>query len=222
MRADPAPEFRAIRRRNRLMALFPWVENLLEWRQCLIASARWRRSGWFAPVPYFVRRAHLLTLGKQIGATTVIETGTYRGDTTLFLARHFPTVHTIEVEHNLAALARERFADKPGITLWQGDSPTVLAKLMADAGGPLLVYLDGHDSGGVTGKGTESCPVMSELECIREGKLEKIIIVIDDARLFGLDPAYPTLSQIRQFAEKHMPDFTVRTELDAIIIEPLP
>lgn len=213
--------FKKTRTRNRLLAVMPWLERVGEWRQLLRAVRRWRREGWFVPVPYFVRRAQLLQLGREIDARVVVETGTFRGDTTSFLAGHFEEVHTIEVVPELAELARERFSQKRSIRVWDGDSPEVLRRILPDMKGPVLFYLDGHDSGGVTGKGTAACPVREELEvlfaCCRG---ETVVVVIDDARLFGSDPDYPGLEDVRSWVERSSPGAGVRVENDAIVIGP--
>lgn len=211
-----------IRTRNRLLGIMPWLERVSEWRQLLRAGKRWRTEGYFAPVPYFIRRAQLLQVGKRIGAEVAVETGTFRGDTTVFLARHFRETHTIEVVPALAGLARERFWNQPSITVWDGDSSDVLRSLLPQLKGAVLFYLDGHDSGGVTGKGEKACPVREELEIIYGSGENRLSVVIDDARLFGTDPDYPTLGEVRLWMERLRPVATVRVEHDAIVIEDAP
>jgi hypothetical protein len=211
-----------IRTRNRLRKLAPWLERVSEWRHLLRAGKRWRTQGYFVPVPYFIRRAQLLQVGKHIGAEVAVETGTYRGDTTAFLARHFRETHTIEVVPALADMARDRFTNQPSITVWDGDSSDVLRSLLPQLKASTLFYLDGHDSGGVTGKGLKACPVREELEIIYGSGANRVSVVIDDARLFGTDPDYPTISEVRQWMERLRPVAIVRVEHDAIVIEDAP
>jgi hypothetical protein len=211
-----------IRMRNRLREIAPCIEKIAEWRQLIRAGKRWRTEGYFSPVPYFIRRAQLLQIGKSIGADVAVETGTFRGDTTAFLARHFHQVHTIEVVHSLAGLAIERFRKTPSIKVWEGDSSEVLRQLVPQLNRATLFYLDGHDSGGITGKGSKACPVREELDIIYGCANINVAVVIDDARLFGTDPDYPTVSDIMQWMKKWRPDATVRVEHDAIVIEDTP
>jgi hypothetical protein len=208
-----------IRMRNRLLGTMPWLERVSEWRHLLRAGKRWRAEGYFEPVPYFIRRAQLLQVGKHIGAEVAVETGTFRGDTTAFLARHFRETHTIEVVPELAQLARERFANQPSITVWDGDSSHVLRSLLPQLKGAALFYLDGHDSGGVTGKGQKVCPVREELEIIYGAGKNRVSVVIDDARLFGTDPDYPTIDEVREWMKTLHLTASVRVEHDAIVIE---
>ena len=212
-----------IRMRNRLLKHAPWLERVAEWRQLLRAGRRWRTEGYFMPVPYFIRRAQLLQVGKRIGAEVAVETGTFRGDTTAFLARHFREPHTVEVVPALAELARERFRKNPSVKVWDGDSSEVLRSLLPQIKGAVLFYLDGHDSGGITGKGVKSCPVREELEIIfGSPSSRKMSVVIDDARLFGTDPDYPTLGEVRESMETLRPVAIVRVEHVAIVIEDTP
>jgi len=219
MKHEPKKMFRWIRNRNRLLGIAPWLERISEWRHLLRAGARWRTEGCFSPAPHFIRRAQLLQAGRRIGAETAVETGTYRGDMTAFLAKHFRETHTIEVVPALADLARERFRRHPAITVWDGDSSDVLRSVHPLVKGPVLFYLDGHDSGGITGKGLKSCPVREELHLIYGLFEGKISVVIDDARLFGTDPDYPTVRDVVGWMEQLRPHATVMVENDAIVIE---
>ena len=44
--------------------------------------------------------------------------------------------------------------------------------------------------------------------------------MIDDARCFGTDPAYPTLEELASFVKQHRPDVRVISENDSIRIFP--
>ena len=211
-------EFRAIRNRNRIIAWFPWLSKISEIVQLLQAAIRWRNAGWFVPVPHFVRRAMLISQSRAIEAEIFIETGTYKGGTTWCLLDEFRQIHTIEIVSDLASLARERFRKFPKVTVIQGDSAAVLPELCGSLSGPCLFYLDGHYSGGITGKGESDCPVMTELQAIFDHTPHPFRIVIDDARLFGADPAYPDLKTIRRFLAAKTPLMQASVENDAIII----
>lgn len=207
-----------IRNKNRLVAAFPWLSRLGEMRQLISAAARWRNEGWFVPAPHFVRRAMLLSHARAVSAEIFVETGTYKGGTTWCLLREFRRILTIEVVPALASLAKERFRKFPHVTVIEGDSAGVLPDLCAKLDAPCLFYLDGHYSGGVTGMGAEECPVIRELDAIFTHARVPFRIVIDDARLFGSDPAYPDLQTVSDVVIKHRPSMRVRVENDAILI----
>lgn len=207
-----------IRNRNRLISLFPWITRLGEARRLFAAAAQWRSQGWFAPPPFFVRRAMLLAEARAMEALVFVETGTFLGDTTWAFRCSFEKVHTIEVEATLAQLARERFAGDPRIEVIEGDSSQVLPELCDRLSGPCLFYLDGHYSGGITGMGEQECPILQELDVILARTRVKFRIVIDDARLFGTDPAYPTLEKLHAHLEERDAKLVMRVENDAILI----
>jgi hypothetical protein len=210
--------FDRIRTRNRLVAMFPWLSRLGEMRQLISAASRWRKEGWFVPVPHFVRRAMLLSHARAVSAEILVETGTYKGGTTWCLLGEFRRILTIEVVPALASLARERFRKFPHVTVIEGDSARALPDICAKLDAPCLFYLDGHYSGGVTGMGSEECPVILELDAVFTHTRVPFRIVIDDARLFGSDPAYPDLETVTHAVNKHRPSMQVRVENDAILI----
>ncbi len=207
-----------IRTGNRFVAMFPWLGRIREMSQLISAAARWRRDGWFVPVPHFIRRAMLLSHARAASAEIFVETGTYKGGTTWCLLGEFRRIQTIEVVPGLASLAKERFRKFSHVTVIEGDSATVLPGICSKLDGPCLFYLDGHYSGGITGMGSEECPVIRELEAVFTHTRVPYRIVIDDARLFGSDPAYPDLQTVTDLVKKHRQSMQVRVENDAILI----
>lgn len=204
--------------RNRLISWFPRLLWISEVRRLLEASGRWKREGWFEPPPYFVRRAMLLTEATAGGLRILVETGTFLGDTTWAMKDHFRTIHTIEVEPSLAAMSKKRFRHCASVSVLEGDSAQILPELCRNLDGPCLFYLDGHYSGGITGKGETECPVIQELRAIFDYMQHPFRIVIDDARLFGKDPAYPDLQTVESFLARQTPLLRARVENDAIVI----
>lgn len=211
-------DLRFIKYRNRILTLCPFLIRLSEYRHLAMAARTWRQNGWTVPVPFFVRRAMLISEAKAIGADTLIETGTFLGDTTWSLRDKFRKIHTVEVAPKLAELARDRFKDTPSIELHEGDSATLLAAICASIKSPAVLYLDGHYSGGETGMGDKECPVIEELTAIFTNLSHPFRIIIDDARLFGEHAAYPAVRQIEEFLQTHTPIMKLRQENDAIVI----
>ncbi len=204
--------------RNRLIALVPVINRLSEFRHLLHASGIWKTAGWSMPPPYFVKRAVLLAEARAVEARTLVETGTLFGDTTWSFRKSFEQIHTIEVQPELAALARERFRKIPSISVHEGDSASLLAGLCETIQTPCIFYLDGHYSGGDTGMGEKECPAIEELDAIFSTMKHPFRIVIDDARLFGTHPAYPQLDEIQSFLISRNTGMTLRLENDAILI----
>lgn len=103
--------------------------------------------------------------------TVAVETGTYKGDTTLWLAQHFPTVHTIECDTRNDALLAQRFAGISNLVLHKGNSPNVLATLLPKIEEPFLLFLDAH--------WYVKTPTPMELEAVARSRRCPILLIHD-------------------------------------------
>jgi hypothetical protein len=65
----------------------------------------------------------------------------------------FDALITIELDAELAAKAKQRFQTVPKIEVLLGDSGQKLPELLVSLHQPVVFWLDGHFSGGVTAKG---------------------------------------------------------------------
>jgi hypothetical protein len=210
--------FFALRIRNALIALAPDLADLLFSLRFGFRSFSFRTTGWAVPPLYFVKRAMLKTEALRLNARGFVETGTYQGDTTWFLRNSFARIVSIEVEPRFAAVARVRFRRWKNISIVEGDSSKCLGPLAAGIPSPALFWLDGHYSAGNTGQGERKCPIWEELDAIAGTKDLACSIFIDDARLFGTDPFYPSLAQIRDYFSKAYPRHSFSVENDVIKI----
>lgn len=86
---------------------------------------------------------------------------------------------------------------------------------------PALFWLDGHYSAGVTAKGEKHTPIYEELEHILGTQERKHVIIIDDARLFGTDPAYPNLEELSDFIKAKRNNVDILVQDDSIRITPI-
>jgi hypothetical protein len=144
-----------------------------------------------------------------------IETGTYFGSTTLALKDIFYTLYTIELDKWLFNKARVRLEIYDNIMCFCGDSSVLLPQILAQVKRPVLYWLDAHYSQGLTKRGSEDTPIIKELKAIRlHPFVTDSVILIDDARLFGSDPNYPTIEQIKEI----FPDMEVIEDEDIIRI----
>lgn len=144
-----------------------------------------------------------------------IETGTSTGDTTAALYSFFKQLFTIELHYDTYLQAVMRFIDDPKVTVIQGDSDKVLQRLLRHTEGPFVFWLDAHENGLGTGH-AGPCPVMHELKHIMYSPAQHIIL-IDDARYFGVEPGWPTIEEIRAFlgGDTH-PDWEQTYDVDVI------
>ena len=85
---------------------------------------------------------------------------------------------------------------------------------------PALFWLDGHYSAGDTARGEKDTPLYEELEQILRAPDLGHVIVIDDARCFGSDPAYPTLPALTAYVRSRRPEVEIAVADDSIRITP--
>jgi hypothetical protein len=115
--------------------------------------------------------AEVQRLVKTHGIKTVIETGTYLGDSTKAFATMGPKVYSVELEAKYFMAANW---DLDNVEVILGYSPQVL-KLLLRSGtleGPILFYLDAHWG--------EHSPLLEELKVIAESGVKPAVIIIHD------------------------------------------
>ncbi len=126
------------------------------------------------------RKALFRDLAGAFPFRRIVETGTYLGDTTLWMSRASGLpVASCERDPTHFRLACARLSPHPGITLAQSDSRPFLRALAAapGAGGEeTLFYLDAH-----WGK---DCPLEAEVEIIAGG-WERFVALVDDFAVPG-------------------------------------
>lgn len=94
-----------------------------------------------------------IALRDRFNITTAIETGTALGYTTLWLAKNFEKVYTIELNKQYVDIARAKFLQYPNITSIHGNSEDIVKHLRID--GNALFFLDAHWG--------NNCPLLGEL-----------------------------------------------------------
>lgn len=137
----------------------------------------------------------VLKLALRYKLTTLIETGTWRGESAVWAAEHFERVYTIEANRKRFDGVTARLAGRhSNLTFVFGDSRVELARVLAQVREPCLFWLDAHwvgDVGAHDSQGDE-CPLLEELDAIGHWAWQTpSVILIDDARLFTAPPPYP-------------------------------
>lgn len=116
------------------------------------------------------------------GYICVVETGTYRGQTSKELSKIFKKVITIEAFDEVYQEALVTLRGIDNITPVLGDSREKLPQILDELkDSKVIFWLDAHYSG--NGTFNSSSPLVAELQLINASKLNDPIIVIDDARL---------------------------------------
>jgi hypothetical protein len=179
----------------------------------------WEQNGKRLPVSNLTKQQALREFQKRYGLKTLVETGTYLGDTLYALSDSFDQLYSIELSQYYYNLARKRFRKIPKIHLLQGDSGLVLKQLLPTLDAPAIFWLDGHYSGGLTAKGEKECPVFEELTPIFSSPFQHLIF-IDDARLFIGKNDYPTVEEMKDFVKSHKRSYNLSIENDCIRLLP--
>ncbi|HUF55573.1 MAG TPA: class I SAM-dependent methyltransferase [Thermohalobaculum sp.] len=190
------------------------------WLRPLRAMRAWKARDFAGFAPRFIKEAVLKRHGKP--DTQWVETGTYLGQTTAFLARFSPRVYTIEPEPELFDRARERFADGH-VTVIRGTSEEVLPALLPDLSGDVNFWLDGHYTSEITYMGDQACPIEDELNAIEAnlGNFADVRILVDDVRCFtggrSHGGSYPSIDYLVDWARRY--GFTWSIEHDIFIMK---
>ncbi len=195
-------------------------------RRCLEISKQarevraWERNGSPAPPPHIIKQQTLLEYSRRYGLKVLVETGTFQGDMVEAMRTKFERIFSIELSNDLYEKARIKFAAYKHIEIIHGDSAAQLVKVLAQLERPALFWLDGHYSAGITARGAKDTPIMEELQHILDAENGGHVMIIDDARCFGTNPAYPTIEQVKCFIRSKRKDVEIIIRHDSIRVAP--
>ena len=202
---------------RRLKDLIRLVQFLLSlspiYRAELLA---WVRREFADQSPHFIK---LKILDTARNVDLWVETGTFMGDTTLYLGKNLCQVVSFEPSKELAEAATQRFFAHPNIRIVNSQSEDRLDAILTDvspATNHLAFWLDGHFSEGTTYRGSKETPIVSELEAIAKhnSSFRKITIFIDDFRCFvkGMTD-YPAPGFLTIWAENNGFEWNVQHDI---------
>lgn len=174
------------------------------------------------PPPSRFKHEVILRYACRHSCKTLVETGTYLGECINCLREDFSQIISIELDPGLHARARRRFARQQHVKLLLGNSEAVLGEVLIGLNEAAVFWLDAHYSGGVTARGETDTPILDELRLILGHPVRDHVLLVDDARCFGNDPAYPTIDEIRAMVQSSRPDLSFEVRDDIIRIEPAP
>jgi hypothetical protein len=203
------------------MPFYHAIRNVSVRRKQARELASWQANGRQAPSPHLVKQRVLREMAAENGLTVLVETGTYYGDMVEAMRSHFEKVYSIELSSELYERARRRFRGAGNVELLCGDSGVELGKIVARLDRAALFWLDGHYSAGVTAKGVKDTPIYEELDHILSARDLGHVIIIDDARCFGVDADYPTLEELKAYVLARRPNLAITVQDDSIRIVPV-
>jgi hypothetical protein len=145
-----------------------------------------RRAAWGGPFNGQTVRAKLFRdLMAHLRPSALVETGTYLGTTTEFLAETGLPVFTIEGHWRNYGFARSRLWLRRNVKLRHGDSRATLRSLFdgplrADRNATIFFYLDAH--------GDHDLPLAEEID-LAFSRCPAAVVMVDDFAVPG-DPGY--------------------------------
>jgi hypothetical protein len=145
------------------------------------------------PIAQFVTH-----LKSRFNLSTLIETGTYEGDSTIYAAEIFDRVVTIDIRSDYQEETEARCSGHQNIEFKKGDTREVLGEIVASLDRPALFWLDAHAAAGLFGE-QDDWPVLDELEIINRSPMMHYVL-IDDAHCClpqSPYPACPTFEDIQ-------------------------
>lgn len=159
-----------------------------------------------------VRQEIFRTLVARIPPSAIVETGTFKGTTTAFMADMGVPVYTAEANRRFFGFARIRLRGRRNVTLVCRDSRAALqswldGELRSLAGGTILFYLDAHWH--------DDLPLAEELVIVFE-RCRNAIVMIDDFRVpydegYGYDVYGPGKALERAYIQKVVETFGLCT-----------
>ena len=185
-----------------------------------IREVLWYINGRPVPPPPSIKQRTLKHFAEQFQLRILVETGTFFGDMVEAMKEQVDQIYSVELSRKLHEKARDRFKHLQHIELICDDSGSVLRDIVRRLERPALFWLDGHYSEGVTAKGEKETPIFEELDCILSAPDLGHVIIIDDARCFGTDPAYPTIAELVESVTSRRPNVDISIRDDSIRIIP--
>lgn len=175
---------------------------------------------WDPTVPSHVRCEIIREYARQHRqCRTFVESGSADGDTTLAVKDSFEHLHTVEIVPTVQANTVERLRPFPNIHCYLGDTTEVFPQIIRQVQAPCLWWLDGHYCGSLEARGEKDTPVIEEITMILATGMPHVIL-IDDARLFGVDPAYPSIEWVRGMAHSQQINMSFSYADDVMRIVP--
>jgi len=181
-----------------------------------------------SPLGYSFKRMLLRDTAKQFQCRTFVETGTYFGETSRYLARFVEQVLTCEPDPKLYEYNVRHNRGAKNISIWNKGSEDCFAEMLRNIEGRPLFWLDGHYSGEGTALTSNYTPILHELQLIGQRKLGGVI-AIDDVRLFEswqnvlggtFEKGYPDIDTVVGLLKKTLPENQLSIVGDCLLSSP--
>ena len=152
----------------------------------------WRTRNFSPPSPDVIK--HQILKNNNLKDSLWIETGTYYGETTKLLSKISKKTISIEADKNLFETSNKILKNFKNVEILNGKSEDLLDKVVSKNLNfkNVCIYLDAHlcqdhlKNTETFGNENTATPILNELEIIKKylANFEKIVVLIDDIRLF--------------------------------------
>ena len=184
----------------------------------------WRARNFSPPSPDVIK--HQILMNNNLKDSLWIETGTYYGETTKLLSKISKKTISIEADKNLFETSNKILKNFKNVEILNGKSEDLLDKVISKNLNfkNVCIYLDAHlcqdhlKNTKTFGNENTATPILNELEIITKylANFEKIVVLIDDIRLFqGKSQNYPNKNTLVNWCKEN--DFLWEIEQDIFI-----
>ena len=195
------------KQRHRLLALFRVAREFVYFI----------KRDYSSPSPNFIKMKTLLCYACPAGSW--VETGTYMGGTTKYLAHRFPKVISIEPSEHFYEYSKSRLRKYKNVVLVNGTSEDCFEEALALTAPIGNLWLDGHFSEGGTFLGSSISPISEELAVVAKHRdsFKELVIFIDDVRLFprreNMETGYPTFQTLMDWCRDNEFDWQIQNDI---------
>ena len=172
----------------------------------------WRSRNFSPPSPDVIK--HQVLVSNNLNESLWIETGTYYGETTKLLSKISKKTISIEADKNLYETSKKKLKDLKNVIILNGKSEDLLNKVISENLDfkNICIYLDAHlcqdhlRNTKTFGSETTATPILNELEVVTKyiNNFEKIVVLIDDIRLFqGSFQNYPNKNALVDWCKEN-------------------
>ena len=184
----------------------------------------WRARNFSPPSPDIIK--HQILMNNNLKDSLWIETGTYYGETTKLLSKISKKTISIEADKNLFETSNKILKNFKNVEILNGKSEDLLDKVISKNLNfkNVCIYLDAHlcqdhlKNTKTFGNENTATPILNELEIVSKyvSSFEKIVVLIDDIRLFkGKFQNYPNKNTLVNWCKEN--DFLWEIEQDIFI-----
>ena len=184
----------------------------------------WRARNFSPPSPDVIK--HQILMNNNLKDSLWIETGTYYGETTKLLSKISKKTISIEADKNLFETSNKILKNFKNVEILNGKSEDLLDKVISKNLNfkNVCIYLDAHlcqdhlKNTKTFGNENTATPILNELEIITKylANFEKIVVLIDDIRLFqGKFQNYPNKNTLVNWCKEN--NFLWEIEQDIFI-----